>query len=647
MKIESLRIENFRSYKDEIINFDNYTCFIGPNGSGKSTVLNALNVFFRNCKDVNTDLTKLTEEDFHHKNTKKQVKITVTFTDIPNAAKKVLSHYVRQDKLVVSSIAKYDSSTEEAEVKQYGSRNGFEEFRIFFESEKEGKNAAELKEIYNKLKEKFNDLPVAGSKAVNTESLRKYEEQHDKHCVLIESQDQFYGASKGENRLAPYVQWVFISASKNAKEECEESKDSALGQLLERTVRSKVKFSEKITELRKKAQEKYQTILDDEQSALDNISESLENRLKSWAHPGINAKVLWKQDSEKSVNINEPWAFVKLGEKGFEGDLARFGHGLQRSYMLALLQELSTTSDETDPTLIMGIEEPEIYQHPPQARYLAEVLHDLSSKNSQIMACSHSPLFVPSDNFEAIRIVREKENPITSYVKQLSYTKLSEKLDKVGYQRAIKENGMLAKLYSSLNPIVNEIFFCNKLILVEGIEDVAYLSAYLMLNNNFTDFRKFGCHIVPMGGKFQIAKPLAIAQLLNISTYVVCDADTDKDEIPDKEKRESEVAQHKKNNKAILHLFGYDKLNEWPTDTIVENNLTMWNSDLTLIIKEEIGKDWEKYFKKSCDYYDNSGNLGKNPLAIAHALRLAWIDGHKSPSLMALVENIISFAKSK
>jgi len=41
--------------------------------------------------------------------------------------------------------------------------------------------------------------------------------------------------------------------------------------------------------------------------------------------------------------------------------------------MLALLQELSTFDSDNVPRLIMGIEEPVLFQHPPQARYLAEV----------------------------------------------------------------------------------------------------------------------------------------------------------------------------------------------------------------------------------------------------------------------------------
>jgi hypothetical protein len=231
----------------------------------------------------------------------------------------------------------------------------------------------------------------------------------------------------------------------------------------------------------------------------------LQDSLESWAHPGITAQILWKQDSDKSVKVEEPWAYIKIGERGFEGDLARFGHGLQRSYMLALLQELTKISDETAPTLIMGIEEPEIYQHPPQAKYLAETLNDLSEKDSQILICSHNPLFIPGDNFEAIRVVREKDNPSTSYISQLSYADLSGKLKSSG-QKALKEEGMLAKLYPSLNPIINEMFFCNNLILTEGIEDVAYISTYLMLTERIMDFRKYGCHIVPVGGKSSIIK---------------------------------------------------------------------------------------------------------------------------------------------
>ena len=47
MNLASLRIENFRAFEDETINFNEYTCLVGPNGGGKSTALTALNILFR------------------------------------------------------------------------------------------------------------------------------------------------------------------------------------------------------------------------------------------------------------------------------------------------------------------------------------------------------------------------------------------------------------------------------------------------------------------------------------------------------------------------------------------------------------------------------------------------------------------------
>lgn len=129
MKIVSVRIENFRCFKNETIAFDDYSCFVGPNGSGKSTVLAALNVFFRQYKDSKTDLSKLSVDDFHHKNVKQPIKITVTFSSLSEQAKNDLTNYVRQDRLIVSCVAKYDAGSERAEVKQYGNRLGMNKFR--------------------------------------------------------------------------------------------------------------------------------------------------------------------------------------------------------------------------------------------------------------------------------------------------------------------------------------------------------------------------------------------------------------------------------------------------------------------------------------------------------------------------------------
>jgi putative ATP-dependent endonuclease of OLD family len=633
VKIESVRIENFRGFKNETIQFGNYSCFVGPNGAGKSTIMTALNVFFRQYKDSKTDLSKLSADDFHHKNVGDPIKITVTFTGLTDQAKADLADYVRQDKLIVSAVAKYDPGLERAEVRQFGNRLGMEEFRRYFEADKNGESAAALKAIYDELKANHPELPAVRTKADMAAGLQSFESANPTKCSLIPSEDQFYGATKGVNRLAPHVQWVFVPAVKDITEESQESKNSGLGQLLGRTIRSKVDFAEKVGTLRDSLRAQYQAMLDAEQSVLDSLSVSLEVKLKDWAHPDATAKVLWTQDSEKSVKVEEPWACIKIGERGFEGELARFGHGMQRSYMLTLLQELA--DDDTGPTLILAIEEPELYQHPPQARYLAEVLHDLS-QGAQIVLCTHSPLFVPGDDFEAIRMVREYGRPAESRVSQLSYKDLSDSLHAAG-QKLLKETGMLAKLYPALSSGLNEMFFCKVLVLVEGIEDVAYITTYLSLSGLMTQFRRHGCHIVPVGGKSEIMKPLAMAKQLQIPVFVVLDADTGTMKAED-------VTKHKNDNAAILSLLGYRSESEWPSASIWRDDLTMWNTNITQVAEEELGGNWKQHCDAAAAYYGNASGLKKNPLAVSRALETAWLNNIQSASLQQLATNIVSFA---
>lgn len=643
MKIESVRIQNFRSYKDQTVSLDNYSCFVGANGAGKSTLLCALNVFFRQSKDSKNDSGKLTKDDFHHKITDTDIKITVTFSDLSDKAKEDLAHYVRHDKLVITAVAKYDAESETAEVKQYGERLVMKEFAKYFEADKAKAKASDLKKIFDEFKVKYPDLTAASTKGDMEASLQEYESKRPDLCTLEQSGDDFYGATKGVNKLAPHVQWVFVSAVKDVTTEAEESKTSALGQLLSRTVRSKVNFVERITALRDDAREKYQALLDAEQSVLKDISKSLQERLTAWAHPNISATVLWKQDPDKSIKIEEPFAYIKIGERDFDGDLSRFGHGLQRSYMLALLQELALIEDANAPTLIMGIEEPEIYQHPPQARYLAETLIDLSEKGSQVLLCTHSPLFIPGDNFDKIRIVREHGNPSYTTVKWLTYDDLAKELAKAG-EKLLKEAGMVAKLYPTLNPVTNEMFFCKVLILAEGVEDIAFISSYLMFTGKISEFRKYGCHIVPVDGKSNLIKPLAMAKLLEIPALVVFDADTEKELIADEAKRNSEVAKHKKDNKAILELQGHGAENEWQKNHIIKPNLTCWQNNIGDTVASEIGADWKSYEDKAAAAYENAGGLNKNPLAVAKALELAWTDKKVSESLLKLIDRIIEFA---
>ena len=636
MKIASLRIENFRSFKDTTIPFKDYSCLVGPNGAGKSTILTALNVFFREFADSPTDLNQMDSEDFHCKKTKDPIKITITFTDLSPEAQIDFADYVRQDCLVVSAVATYNEETGKAEVRQFGQRLGIVAFAHYFKALGDKRKVSELKEIYSGLQSKFSDLPKSGTKDAMIRALRTYETEHSEDCELIPSEDQFYGFSRGANRLAKHVQWVYVPAVKDPTSEQVEARNSALGKLLSRTVRSKANFDETVKALRSQMQDQYQVLLDDNQGILDEISDSLQARLSEWAHPDARLRLEWKQDPDKSVRVDEPWAHILAGEGEFEGELARFGHGLQRSYLLALLQELAGTDISGAPTLILACEEPELYQHPPQARHLAAVLHGLSGDNSQVIISTHNPLFVSGEGFEDVRMVRKDVDLGSSLVTYISFSEISKAIAAAQGTAPKKPEGTLARIHQALQPGLNEMFFTRRLILVEGSEDVAYILAYIHLLDRFDEYRRLGCHVVAANGKSQLLQPVVIAKLMRIPTYLVFDADADK---PD---HNGSRVKHERDNKALLTIAGVQQPDPMPDATLWSAGVTMWHSDVGSVVQSEIGMDdWIGFRAEADKLYGHAGGLRKNTLHIGASLAFAWDAKKRSSSLERLCNEIL------
>ncbi len=231
MRIKTIKIENFRSFRSQIIGLNSYCCFVGPNGAGKSTVLAALNVFFQERASSATDVSKLIDEDYFQKNTELPVKITLTFFELSQDAEAELAAYVRDRELVVTAEAEFEAAFGYGIVRHYGQRLGIEVFRSFFDAMKSGAKAGELTEIYDGLRRQFPDLPNVRSKDDKADALRAYETENPDQCVLIPSADDFYGINS-TGKLAKFVQWVYVPAVKDAIEEGQEGKNTAFGKLV-------------------------------------------------------------------------------------------------------------------------------------------------------------------------------------------------------------------------------------------------------------------------------------------------------------------------------------------------------------------------------------------------------------------------------
>jgi predicted ATP-dependent endonuclease of OLD family len=641
MKIKNIAIKNYRSFKDCSIALDDYTSFVGPNGAGKSTILCALNIFFREAEGSPVSVSELDKEDFNGSDTRDPIEITVTFGDLSAEAQHDFAEYYRQNELVVTARAVFDEATGTAAVRQWGQRRAMKRFSKFFELYNGGAPVADLRAEYDKIRTEIQILRAVSTKEGMRSALREYEEAHPDKCMLIPSEDQFYGFSKGSNRLAKYVQWIYVPAVKDVTKENVEARNTALGRILARTVRAKVKFEDDLKRIRDSALEKYRELLDSQGSVLQGLSRSLSEKMQRWAHPEAKARLIWSEDPKKSVQIDEPVARLLASEGAFEGDLVRFGHGLQRSYLLALLQELASADDRDAPTLILGCEEPELYQHPPQARHLASVLQTLSGGNAQVLVSTHSPLFVSGRYFESIRMVRRNSKSNCSGVTYVDFETIANRIAAVWGERPIKPPAQQARLHQALQPHLNEMFFARKLVFVEGLEDQAYLTSWLVLSEEWENFRRLGAHIIPVNGKGYLLEPSAIAESLGIPTFVVFDADgniTNKDVRP----------KHEKDNKALLSVLGGNPNIPFPIDTVWGDRFVQWPSNFGNVRRDEVGAaDWDRAFGRATkNLGDPTGSYAKNPIHIGKHIEILWNEGKEPPSLERLGREMLRFLSS-
>lgn len=637
MRISRLRIKNYRCFDDQEIYFDKYMCLVGTNGAGKSTILMALNVLFRNS-DSPTNVYQLQEEDFHRKDTSKPVEIICTFADLSEDAKQDFKAYVRQDELVVIARAAWDQDKSQAEVKQFGSRKVMPEFAPYFRADEEGGSANELKEIYASIRENYDQLPRETVKARMKDALRSYEEEHPEDCSLIDSPNEFYGWSKGTNLLRKHVQWVYIPAVKDASEEQDESKNSALGQLLQRSIRNQIDFTEQIHSLRQNTVDQYQALVQEKNDILQQLGSQIENQLKDWAHPGAKVELNWHFDDQKAISITEPFARAKVGEGAFLGELARSGHGMQRSFLVALLQVLTQLDEEHQPTLLLGFEEPELYQHPPQAKHLSSLLEQLSEQNSQIILTSHSPYFVNSRGYENVRMVQSQSVDNGTVVTQITFQKLSDDLANALGEAVRHPNATMAAVQQIMQPSQTELFFSKIPVLVEGPEDVAILSTFLKHIDVWKDFRRLGCHFIQCGGKGNMSRPLAIGQGLGLSVYTIFDGDCD---------RIKDISNQERQNKCLLNLIGAS--NEPISDTnVIESNFVMWKTRILDEAQNEIGNETWNTAEKECreEFSLEDGVKSKNGILIAATISKLLNGGVCFPTLSQLSDKLMDFASN-
>jgi len=424
MKIKSLTIKNFRSYKDETtVSFNDLTAFVGRNDVGKSSVLEALDVFFHDGKGT----VKLDKEDINKEgkqNGDNDITITVSFSDLPanvildetnetTLANEFLLHsdgclHIKKtfksasttaSNIKVSIIANHPTNPQCDKLLQKKQADLSRQIETLgIDCEDRRKNALMRAAIWNHY---HDNLQLAETE------------------IEVAAKDGDIKSIWDKLQLSlPYYS-LFQSDRKNSDgdDEVQDPLKAAVKQIL-----SAVELQEKLQQIAQSVQQTLQEVSDLTLAKLREINPEIANSL----HPNIDFANLKWPDVFKNVSIS--------GDNDIP--INKRGSGVKRLVLISFFRaEAERRQHESNNSgIIYAIEEPETSQHKEHQRILMDALKQLSQQaNTQVIITTHSADIVKNLGFDNIRLVLNTEHG-TKEIKNVEQSVLpSPSLNEVNY----------------------------------------------------------------------------------------------------------------------------------------------------------------------------------------------------------------------
>ncbi len=527
MIIESVIVRHYRAIEEATLDLDPLTYLVGRNGAGKSTFLNALGAFFN-------ALPVAGEGDFYHRDTSTPIEIVVTFGELGLQAEAEFTRYVRQNRLVVTRRYEWDGSRV-ANGSYYGVTGQFPGFASI-----RSVDGRDRVNAYAAVREQYS-LPSARSVAAVDTALLDWEAEHTEDLELSQDDGRFFGyRNVAAGKLDKYIDFVLVPAVRDASADAGDGRDSALRRLVDAVISRSVALDAPLAKLSENLNSDYDALLKQPALGLDELESRMSRSIQRFA-PGTSVDLAWAP--MPPVRLSPPSPVARLTDDGFTCDVATKGHGLQRAYMMAALQALAEveamraagssgeTANASRRGLLLAVEEPELFQHPAQARFIARTFEELTSdaaRQVRVLACTHSPIFVDVRTFDSLRRIQKRpvEDGMAVVVKLATLDQVAQRLQEVHLpDHPFTGAGLKPGLAALMNPYVNEALFADFVVLVEGEEDKALLEAALPHTEGWADVQGQAFAVVPVGGKTLLDRMTAILSLLEIPYFLVFDRD--------------------------------------------------------------------------------------------------------------------------
>lgn len=550
MRIQSVKIKNFRALRDVIIGFDSVTSFIGPNGAGKSTVLRALDWFFNRGRGQ-----ELTEDDYSFGSGEEDITVQVTFSDLTAVDREALGKYVTPatEHFTAWKIHRAGSGEETLSA----NAKGYNEFSAI----KSAGKVAEKKKLYSELRSERPDLdlPPASTGPAIEQAITSWESNHlDELDDVHESLETNFFGFNSNGKMSGLFDFVLVTADLRASEESADGKNSIIGRILERSVdrtAADAEIQAVVEESRQKQQEIYKKKFDEQ---LVGLTGKLNNVVHSYA-PDRQVQV---KPSDVELKAPRTTFSVSVLDGDDSTPVENQGHGFQRTLLVSALQVLAESGEAGDQGVIcLAVEEPELFQHPIQAQTFAKVLRTLaedSNKRIQVTYATHSPYFVETRHFDQVRrLTRDKGKEAVVVVHSASVSDVKSRLD-----GAVKDSSVDSQLDNVIANQLSIALFAERAFIVEGTTESAIFHG-VADREKVGSLEAAGVAVVPAGGKSSIPLVHAILSCMGIPSYALFDGDRGFEERAvnsgkKQGKIDEERSGHIKSNRTVLNYFGMD-----------------------------------------------------------------------------------------
>ena len=461
MKIKTLEIKNWRSIKELKVTAQDLMIIIGQNNHGKSNLLSAILFFFGEIKHQDLDFSQGAEDLF----------VDIEFSELDDQDKKTFEKYVTQQETIkVRKVAYLGGSFEYKGWIQTCLENYLKEENAGNYTSRETANSLPF----------YPYLPPAGrlSKQQIMEAQQKYIQSNIRNLTFSYELEKtnFMGLKSVAKGIFGEV--YFLPAIKNAADDFASKDTSVFGKILGEVVETMSQHNEdwqgtkqQLANLFSKFSKYINGVENTERpKQLSDLENELSKELLSWnAYFDIELNI---PDIDSVLKSN---ASVWIND-GTRTDIARKGHGLQRAVTIALIQLIAkrqlqsnqdseTTNRKVSKSRYFIFEEPELYLHPQAQRSLFDSFVELSTSGNQVILCTHSSNLISIDKYKSIYIIKKENEQYGSKV-----TQCEEDL----FDGNQKNEWNLSYW---INPDRGELFFAEKVILVEGQTDKVILPA--------------------------------------------------------------------------------------------------------------------------------------------------------------------------